>query len=62
MHVSVKELLILRSDAIGAELLRRNEDATWPAETIKIGSSTLELQSIGFVFELAEVYRGTRRA
>lgn len=57
---SVKEILILRSDAIGAELLRRNEDGTWPAETIKIGSGIVALESIGFLFELTEAYRGTR--
>ncbi len=57
---SVREVLVLRSDAIGADLLRRAPDGTWPerAETIEVGE--LVLESIGFRAPLADFYRTSR--
>ncbi len=57
---SVREILIVRSDAIGADLLRRQPDGTWPdtPETIEGGELTLE--SIDFRVEISALYRTTR--
>jgi Uma2 family endonuclease len=57
---SVREILILRSATIGAEVLRRNPDGTWPerAETIEAGE--LVLDSIAFRCALTDIYRTTR--
>lgn len=59
---SVQEILMLRSAALGAELLRRRPDGTWPAQPQTITSGDLVLESIGFSAALAEVYRTTRLA
>lgn len=57
---SVQEILLLRSSRMEAELLRRNDDGTWPADPILLRSeASLTLQSIGFVTPLAAVYRTT---
>ena len=57
---SVQEILLLRSSRWEAELLRRNEDGTWPADPILLrGNASLVLQSIGFATPLAAVYRTT---
>jgi len=57
---SVREILIVRSATIGAELLRRDADGTWPerAETIEEGE--LALDSLGFRCALTDIYRTTR--
>lgn len=59
---SVQEILILRSDAIGAELLRRGSDGTWPEHTITITEGALALESLGFRVPLPELYATTRLA
>lgn len=56
---SVREILILRSDAIGADLLRRQPDDTWPERPATI-EEQLILESIGFSVPLADLYRTTR--
>lgn len=53
---------MLRSAAVGAELLRRGADGTWPERPVTLEDGVLELQSIGFRVELAAVYRTTRLA
>ncbi|MGH7117629.1 MAG: Uma2 family endonuclease [Acetobacteraceae bacterium] len=56
---TVQEILILRSDRIAAELLRRTPDGTWPEEPQEITAGTLELASIGFAVALATLYERT---
>jgi Uma2 family endonuclease len=56
---SVQEILVLRADRIGAELLRRSPQGEWPARPIAV-SGELMLESIGFRANLTELYRGTR--
>jgi len=56
----VREILVLETVKIGAELLRRNVDGTWPREPITIESGDVTLESIGFTFPLAAAYRTTR--
>ena len=59
---SVREILVIRSTAIGAELLRRNADGSWPEQPTTIEDGDLELDSIGFRVSLAALYRTTRLA
>ncbi len=54
---SVREILIVHSTHIGAELLRRDADGGWPAEPDTIGGGTkLQLASIDFTLPLNEIY------
>jgi hypothetical protein len=55
---SVQEILIVRQTRLEAELLRRNQDGTWPAqgETIR-PPMDLDLASIGYRAPLAAIYR-----
>ena len=59
---SVGEILVLRTAVIGAELLRRNPDGSWPKQPIVIDSGDLTLESIGFRIALSAAYRTTRLA
>jgi Uma2 family endonuclease len=59
---SVREILVLKTALIGAELLRRNADGTWPERPLLIDQGELALDSIGFRVPLAELYRTTRLA
>jgi Uma2 family endonuclease len=57
---SLKEILLLSSTAIRADLLRRGEDGSWPAGAAVIEDGDLILDSIGFTVSLAAIYRTTR--
>ena len=59
---SVQEILILKTASIGAELLRRNQDGSWPNQPLSIATGDLTLESIGFHVPLAAAYRTTRLA
>jgi Uma2 family endonuclease len=56
---SVQEILVLHSGRIGAELLRRTADGSWPDEPEAIGDATLMLSSIGFQMPMTELYAAT---
>jgi Uma2 family endonuclease len=58
---SVREILLVRSTHIAAELIRREPDGGWPANSLPIGErDRLVLHSVGFECPLAAVYAGTR--
>jgi Uma2 family endonuclease len=59
---SVREVLILHSVRVRAELLRRDEQGNWPERALVIEDGELELESIEFRVPLAAIYRGTRVA
>jgi Uma2 family endonuclease len=60
---SVQEILLLRSLAIGGELLHRGPDGTWSeAPTMLDDRARLELTSIGFNAPLRDLYRTTSLA
>jgi Uma2 family endonuclease len=59
---SVQEILVVKTAAIGAELLRRKRDGSWPSQPLAIVAGDLALESIGFTFPLAAAYRTTRLA
>ncbi len=57
---SVREILIVQSTRIEAQLLRRQADGSWPPEPVLIPSDgTLELGSIAFSVPLSQVYAKT---
>jgi Uma2 family endonuclease len=57
---SVQEILVLRSTMVGADLLRRHPDGSWPQEPETILEGDLVLESIGFQVSLADIYRTAR--
>ncbi|HEX5325994.1 MAG TPA: Uma2 family endonuclease [Acetobacteraceae bacterium] len=59
---SVREILIVRTVTIGAELLRRSPDGTWPERPEMIEHGELQLDSIEFHVPIAALYRTTRLA
>jgi len=59
---SVREILVLHSVAVAADLLRRRPDGSWPVEPEHLESGDLRLDSIGFNVKLSDLYRTTRLA
>ena len=60
---SVREILMVRSTQIAAELIRREPNGAWPANPSPIGEEDrLILDSIGFDCPLPAIYEGTRFA
>jgi Uma2 family endonuclease len=58
---TVREILLIRSTHVAAELIRRQPDGSWPATSISIGEDDwLPLESIDFGCALTAVYEGTR--
>jgi Uma2 family endonuclease len=56
---SVREILILHTAGIGADLLRRLPDQSWPKEPEAVTSGDLSLESIAFRIPLRALYRTT---
>ncbi len=59
---SVREILVLYTNRIAAELLRRSADGSWPERMTVNSDDDLVLDSIGFRVPLAEIYARTRLA
>jgi Uma2 family endonuclease len=59
---SVREIVVLRTVSIGAELLRRCPDGSWARTPEAIEAGDLVLESIGFQTPLTALYRTTRLA
>ena len=59
---SVREILVVHSATIGADLLRRGADGSWPERAEPLTEGVLRLDSIGFAVPLAALYRTTRLA
>jgi Uma2 family endonuclease len=59
---SLREILIVSSTAIRAELLRRDSEGAWPATSTVIEAGDLVMDSIGLTLPLAAIYRTTRLA
>jgi len=60
--IPLREILILSSTAVRAELLRRGADGSWPASPTMIEDGDLILESIDLTVPLPSVYRTTRLA
>jgi Uma2 family endonuclease len=60
---SVREIVVVHSTRVLAEVLRRGADGHWPEEPEEIGADdALRLESIGVKFALREVYAQTHLA
>ncbi len=59
---SLREVLLLSTLTVRAELLRRGDDGNWPMKFETIEDGDLTLDSIGFTVPLAAIYRTTRLA
>jgi len=60
---SVREIVVVHSTRVLAELLRRGADSHWPEEPEEIGpGGTLRLESVAFACPLPEVYAQTHLA
>ncbi len=59
---SVREILILHTVTMRAELLRRGPDGAWPASPADIRDGDLALDSVGFRAPLIACYRTTALA
>ena len=61
--VSLKEILIVQSTTIGAEVYTRAADGAWPRDPVVVGGDgTIVLASIECEVPMAEVYAGTHLA
>jgi len=56
---SVREILVLSSTAISADLLRRGADGLWPERPEAVTTGDLTLQAIDYTGPLSAFYRGT---
>jgi Uma2 family endonuclease len=57
---TVREIVLVRSTSLAAELLRREPDGSWPANPQAIGTDgVLSLASLDFSCPLAALYAGT---
>ena len=57
---SVREIIVLRTAAIGADLLRREANGGWPREPEYLTQGELVLDSIGLRTCVTGLYRATR--
>jgi hypothetical protein len=55
----VREILVLHSLAIRAEILRRGPDGNWPAEPESVTEGELRLDSLDYRAPIAALYRTT---
>jgi Uma2 family endonuclease len=56
---SVQEIVVFHSEKIGARVLRRAADGSWPDDAAAIDRGELTLDSIGFQTAIEEIYRTT---
>jgi hypothetical protein len=62
-HPSIREIVVVHSTRVFAELLRCDAEGNWPAEPEEIGpDGTLQLDSIGFACALRAAYAQTHLA
>ena len=56
---TVREVVVFRTAAIGALVLRRGEDGAWPDQPTPVTEGELVLESIGFRVAINDLYRAT---
>ncbi len=56
---SVQEILVVHTDAIRVQLLRRGADGNWPDTADRIESGDLTLASVGMSVPVTDLYAGT---
>ena len=56
---SVREIVVFRSVSMGALLLRRAADGSWPDQPFAVTEDEMVFDSIGFRVPLTDIYRNT---
>jgi len=56
---TLKEYILIDSEAVGIEVWRLNEQNRWKLEQYKYLKSILEIQTVAFASSLEEIYKGT---
>lgn len=56
---SVREILVVHSDVIRAQLLRRGDDGSWPDTPLLVESGNLVLGSVELSVPVRDLYTGT---
>ncbi len=57
---SVRDIVVLSSTAVAAEVPRRGDDGEWPESSSQVSTAdALAMDSIGLVLRLSEAYRTT---
>jgi len=57
---SLKEILVVQSEALGVEVYTRDATGAWPRDPVVVGGGeTVRLTSIGLELPVSEVYAGT---
>jgi hypothetical protein len=60
---SVREIVVVHSTRVMAEVLRRDGQGNWPAEPEEVGpEAELRLESVGFACPMVAVYAQTHLA
>jgi Uma2 family endonuclease len=59
---ALREILVIRTDSVGVELLRRDDAEVWPDKPVTIVEGEFTLSSIGLTLPVAALYRGTGMA
>ena len=59
---SVREIVVVHTVSVRANVLRRLADGSWPKEPESVVDGDLALESIGFSVPLADIYRTSRLA
>ncbi|MGH7122204.1 MAG: Uma2 family endonuclease [Acetobacteraceae bacterium] len=59
---SLREILVVSSVEVGADLIRRGDDGSWPEQPQHLAEGEIVLESIGFRCPLAGFYRTTHLA
>ena len=59
---TLQEILVIRTAAVGVDLLRRGDDGAWPERPLALTGGGFTLASIGLNFAVAALYRGTGMA
>ncbi len=54
---SVREILVIRSDHAGIELLRRDAGGAWPDDGTSVTEGTVTLTSLDLTLPLGALYR-----
>jgi Uma2 family endonuclease len=54
---SVQEILVIRSDLVSIDLLRRDAEGVWPDDVTTVTEGTFTLAGLGLTLALAALYR-----
>ena len=59
---SVREIVVLHSEQVAADVLRRGPGGAWPDQPERVVQGALRLESVGFGVPMAELYARTPAA